>query len=340
MDLTTAKANAAIALKNVCRVCKYCDGVACAGQVPGYGGVGSGSSFINNVKALAKLTINMRVLHESFEPDIKKSLLGIELSMPIIGAAVAGVRINKMGELNEGEMADSMILGARLAGTIGMGGDGGDTEVYEATLGSIKRANGIAIPVIKPRMNDEILKRVMLAKDAGASVVAIDVDAAGLVNMALTGQKVEPKTSGKIEEIVNKASGMKIILKGIMTKEDAIIALEAGAAGIVVSNHGGRALDCTPGTAEVLPAIAEAVAKRMIVLADGGIRTGIDVLKMLALGADAVLIGRPLAIAAAGGGAEAVKLQYDEYASLLKRAMILTGCATLAHITPSVIYRP
>lgn len=94
---------------------------------------------------------------------------------------------------------------------------------------------------------------------------------------------------------------MKFLLKGIMTVEDAIAAERAGCDGIVVSNHGGRVLDHTPGTIEVLPAIAEQVKGRMAVLMDGGIRDGFDVLKALAFGADAVLIGRPFCLAAVGG---------------------------------------
>ena len=92
---------------------------------------------------------------------------------------------------------------------------------------------------------------------------------------------------------MSQAAGKPFILKGIMTVSGAKKALEAGASGIVVSNHGGRVLDQCPATAEVLPAIADAVGGRMTILVDGGIRTGMDVFKALALGADAVLIGRP-----------------------------------------------
>jgi 4-hydroxymandelate oxidase len=157
--------------------------------------------------------------------------------------------------------------------------------------------------------------------------------------MALLGQRVEPKTAEQIREIV-RAVDRPVILKGIMTPEDAVIAAEAGAAGIVVSNHGGRALDHTPGTADVLPGIVRALrgGSRVAVLVDGGVRSGVDVLKMLALGADAVLVGRPLAVAAVGGGAEGVRLQLEEYAKQLHVAMMLTGCASLADVTGKVLF--
>lgn len=114
-----------------------------------------------------------------------------------------------------------------------------------------------------------------------------------------------------------------------MTVEDAIAAERAGCDGIVVSNHGGRALDHTPGTIEVLPAIAAQVKGRMAVLMDGGIRDGLDVLKALAFGADAVLIGRPFCLAAVGGGSEGVKLTADHLYNQLVRSMVLTGCPSV-----------
>jgi isopentenyl diphosphate isomerase/L-lactate dehydrogenase-like FMN-dependent dehydrogenase len=106
----------------------------------------------------------------------------------------------------------------------------------------------------------------------------------------------------------------------------------------VVSNHGGRALDHTPGTAEVLPYIAEAIAEsQMTILVDGGIRSGADVLKMLALGADAVLIGRPLAQGAVGGGAEGVATVLAKIKSELIAAMVLTGTARVTDVSEDVI---
>lgn len=338
LDLAEVRRVASERLKGVCAVCRHCNGVACAGQVPGYGGAGTGSGFISNVDALARVKVNLRVLHEDYEPCTEVELFGMRLSMPILGAAVAGVKVNRMPGLTEDELARAMMLGPLMAGTIGMGGDGGDSDVYESTMKVLSEAEGRAIPVIKPRANGEIIKKALRAADAGARAVAIDVDAAGLVNMALTGQKVEPKTQDKIAEIVDKVR-IPVILKGIMTPEDALTAARAGAAAIVVSNHGGRAIDCTPGTAEVLPGIAAAVRGKLTVLADGGVRSGLDVLKMLALGADAVLVGRPLAIAGAGGGPDAVKQQLETYMTQLKVAMILTGATSVRSVPEWVIFR-
>ena len=111
-----------------------------------------------------------------------------------------------------------------------------------------------------------------------------------------------------------------------------------GAAAIVVSNHGGRVLDQTPGTADVLPEIAKKVKGKITILADGGVRNGVDVLKMLALGADAVLIGRPFVPASFGGQAEGVKAYIDSIAADLKSAMILTGCNSIEDVNSRILF--
>jgi isopentenyl diphosphate isomerase/L-lactate dehydrogenase-like FMN-dependent dehydrogenase len=123
-----------------------------------------------------------------------------------------------------------------------------------------------------------------------------------------------------------------------MTPDDARRAVDAGAAGIVVSNHGGRVLDHTPGTAEALPAVAAAVKGQVAILVDGGVRTGGDVLKMLALGADAVMIGRPFCTAALGGLRDGVAKYLDQVRGELVQAMILTGCATVADAGRDILF--
>jgi isopentenyl diphosphate isomerase/L-lactate dehydrogenase-like FMN-dependent dehydrogenase len=115
-----------------------------------------------------------------------------------------------------------------------------------------------------------------------------------------------------------------------MTPDEAEIAVRTGCAAIVVSNHGGRVLDHTHGVAEVLPEIAKAVAGRLTVFADGAVRSGSDVLKLLALGADAVLVGRPVITGAFGGGAQGVQAVLDKMRTELIQAMLLTGVATPA----------
>lgn len=133
---------------------------------------------------------------------------------------------------------------------------------------------------------------------------------------------------------------LPVLLKGILHPQDARLAMDSGAAGIMVSNHGGRVLDGGPSTISVLPAIADAIDGRLPVLMDGGIRRGVDIFKALALGADAVLVGRPvchgLAVAGAQGVSHVLRLLRDE----LEVAMALSGCAHLSEITRDRVNLP
>jgi isopentenyl diphosphate isomerase/L-lactate dehydrogenase-like FMN-dependent dehydrogenase len=179
---------------------------------------------------------------------------------------------------------------------------------------------------IKPREEEAFLERARRAEEAKVTVIATDIDAAGIIHMKRAGQPAGPWPPQVWKKVISKAK-LPVLLKGVMTVKEARLAVEMGAAGIVVSNHGGRVLDHTPGTAEVLPQIASAVNGKLRVLVDGGIRSGVDVLKMVALGAEAVLVGRPMAIASVGGGAEGVTLLLNRYADELRTAMIYTGCS-------------
>jgi isopentenyl diphosphate isomerase/L-lactate dehydrogenase-like FMN-dependent dehydrogenase len=123
-----------------------------------------------------------------------------------------------------------------------------------------------------------------------------------------------------------------------MTVKGALKALEAGASAIVVSNHGGRVLDQCPSTAEVLPAIVDAVGGKMTVLVDGGIRSGMDVFKALALGADGVLIGRPFVNMIYGAGAEGVQVYVDKLKAELADTMAMCGAHSIDEISRDMIY--
>ncbi len=130
-----------------------------------------------------------------------------------------------------------------------------------------------------------------------------------------------------------------LLIKGILDPEDARRAADAGADGVVVSNHGGRQLDSVPSTATALPGVAEAVGDRIEVLADGGVRTGLDVVKMLALGAKAVMLGRAWAWAVAGGGEQAVHRMLEGLRSDIDVALALTGRRSVAELDASALYR-
>ena len=145
------------------------------------------------------------------------------------------------------------------------------------------------------------------------------------------------KSVAEMKEIVEYAK-MPFIVKGIMTVAGAEKAVEAGAAAIVVSNHGGRVQGGVPATAEVLPAIADAVKGQIKIFVDGGIRSGVDVFRALALGADAVLIGRPILNMIYGGGEEGFNVYMDKIIGELKSTMTMCGAAALKDINRDKIF--
>jgi len=325
-------------LRGRCRVCSECDGMACSGEVPGMGGIGSGSSFRNNVAALARVRLNLRSIHDGARPDLSTTIFGQKLDVPFLITSLAGTTYNMGGGIGEDEFIEALFGGAARLGTMSFVADGTEDplDVYRTRLGQITR-HGRGVGVVKPRDQAELLRRVRLVEDAGATAVAVDVDSAGrAARAAKLGEVIEPKTARQLEEIA-RATRLPFVVKGVMTPDEAAVAVECGAKGIVVSNHGGRCLDHTPGTAEVLPAIAAKVKGKVTILADGGIRRGGDVLKLLALGADAVLVGRPCIRGAFGGGADGVALVLDKIRGELAQDMILTGTRSARSVPASAV---
>lgn len=326
-------------LKGYCRVCPVCDGRACAGELPGMGGFGTGASFKANVESLRAVKLNMRTIHEVNDSSTELTILGQNLSMPVMAAPVAGMRLNFGGPMPEEEYAMEVAEGCLQAGTLGMLGDGPHAELFISILAVLKATNGRAIPVIKPWEDKELLSRLEQVAKAGAPYVVIDVDAIGFTNLRRQGTPVVARSSQQWARIIDQ-SPLPIVLKGVMTPDETLKAAEAGAAGVVVSNHGGRMLEGSAGTAEVMPAIAQAAKGKTVLMVDGGIRSGGDTLKMLALGADVVLIGRPLAVAAVGGLRDGAHKYLRRIRFELIQAMVLTGCPSLEAIDSSLIWSP
>ncbi|HUD51404.1 L-lactate dehydrogenase [Parvibaculum sp.] len=154
------------------------------------------------------------------------------------------------------------------------------------------------------------------------------------------GRNFDPTVTWKDFEWVRERWNGPIVIKGILDREDARMAAEVGADGIVVSNHGGRQLDGVPASIHALPPIVDAVGERLDVLMDGGIRSGLDVLKAMALGAKSVLIGRAWAYALAGGGEAGVHSMLKTLQSELEVAMALTGCTDVATAGKSLLVEP
>ena len=346
MTLTKVREEAKKKLMGVCGVYKICDGDAmriCQGQSYGrplgFGGIGSGASFNNNVLALKKLKLKMKTIGDHFEADTTYDFFGRELSMPIMGASIAGV--NSFGGekvISEKEFCRSVVLGCKAAGTIGWRGD---TYTYSLDnsygIDAIAEAGGFGVKIVKPREQDVIIDFFKKAEKAKSVAVGVDIDGCGSYAMATHNKPVFKKNVDDLKELVSSTK-LPVIVKGIMSIEDAVVAKDAGATAIVVSNHGGRVLDHTPGTAEVLPEIVAELEGKIRILIDGGIRTGYDVLKMLAIGAEAVLIGRDVVRAAVGAGIEGVRIQMEFFQKTLAKAMKMTNCNDLTEVNRFILY--
>ena len=227
--------------------------------------------------------------------------------------------------------------GCAKAGILAFTGDGTNPAVMEGAADALKANGGCGVPTVKPWNLETVRQKMDLVKAADPCAIAMDIDAAGLPFLKGMTPPAGSKTMDQLKEIAAMA-GKPFILKGIMTVKGAEKALEAGAAGIIVSNHGGRVLDQCPATAEVLPAIVDAVGGKMKVFVDGGIRSGMDVFKALALGADAVLIARPFVTAVYGGAQEGVQAYVDKLQAELADTMAMCGAHSLADIDRSMLF--
>lgn len=346
MTLTKVREEAKKKLMGVCGVYKICDGDSmriCQGQSYGrplgFGGIGSGASFHNNVLALKKLKLKMKTVGDHFEADTKYDFFGREISMPIMGASIAGV--NSFGGekvISENEFCRSVVLGCKDAGTIGWRGD---TYTYSLDnsygIDAIAEAGGLGVKIVKPREQEAIIQFFKKAEKARSVAVGLDIDGCGSYAMTTHNKPVYKKNIDDLKELVSSTT-LPLIVKGILSVEDAIAAKDAGAAAIVVSNHGGRVLDHTPGTVEVLPEIVAELEGKIRIIIDGGFRTGYDVLKALALGAESVLIGRDIVRAAVGAGREGVRIQMEYLQKSLAKSMKMTNCKNLKEAKRDILY--
>lgn len=303
------------------------------------GGAGDEWTLAENRRAFDRLTLRPRVLRGSGRPDPSTSVLGTPVSFPVLAAPWA---YQSMAH-PEGERATTRAAAA--AGTI---------MVVSST--AVDDLEGVAKSSDAPKwwqlylFEDRDATTDMLARVVGAGYEAIcltvDVPHLGSrhrdtrhgftlkYGAASSDQRFESMlTWDDISWVRERTNDLPLLVKGILTAEDAELAVAAGVDGIVVSNHGGRQLDGSPAGLTVLPEVIGAVGGRVPVLVDGGIRRGTDVVKALALGADAVLTARPLiwglAVAGEAGVADVLEILRSEF----ELAMALCGCRTVSEIT-------
>lgn len=331
-------AKARTSIGSYCKACPVCDGRACGNAVPGPGAKGTGTVAIRNYNAWQSIFLNMDTLCADAPIDTKVRLFGREFSLPVFAGPVGAVNLH-YGEKYD-DLAYNRILISACAkeGIAAFTGDGTNPEVVRAATAAIAEAQGTGIPTIKPWDSATVREKMEMVRKSGAFAAAMDIDAAGLPFLKGLNPPAGRKSAEELAEIIRDA-GVPFIVKGVMTAKAAEKAADAGAAAVIVSNHGGRVLDHCPATADVLPEIVSAVGERVRILVDGGIRTGADVFKALALGADAVVIARPFVTAVYGGGEEGVRVYTEKLASELRDTMFMCGADTIGSICPEMVRR-
>jgi 4-hydroxymandelate oxidase len=329
------------------------------------GGAGDEVTLRANVGAYRRWQLRPRVLVDVAEVSAATTVLGTPVSMPLLVAPFAMQRLLDP----EGELATARAAAA--AGTlicVSTTTSAAHDEIA-AVAGSAPR--WLQLYVLRDRQRT--LDYIAEGRESGYSALALTVDLPVLgrrerdlrlgfelppnlplpylkgrdpnVPMTFAEQvQVSPSVTWRDLEWISSESGMPLILKGIVTREDAALAIEHGVDAIIVSNHGGRQLDGAAASLDALPEVVEAVAGRCEVYVDGGIRRGTDVLKALALGARATLVGRAIASGLAVGGEAGVldvlTMLHDE----IELGLALLGCTpaevTRSHVEPTVPYDP
>lgn len=320
-----------------CKACPVCNGRACKNTMPGPGAKGSGTVAIRNYEAWQDVCLNMDTICVNGPVDTRFTLFGQTYDLPVFAGPVGAVKLHYGEKFTDQEYNDILVPACAKAGIAAFTGDGTDPGVFAAAARAIGANGGKGIPTVKPWDRDTLFSKLDAAKASGAQMFAMDIDAAGLPFLKGLNPPAGSKTVRELREVIEYAK-VPFIIKGIMTVKGAKKALEAGAAGIVVSNHGGRVQDGVPATAEVLPAIAEAVKGQMTIFVDGGLRSGVDICKALALGADACILARPYVTAVYGGGEEGVQVLTQKLKGELEDTMAMCGVHSLSEITRELIF--
>ena len=319
-----------------CKSCKICNGLACKNTIPGPGAKGLGTGFIRNYQKWQELCVNMDTICENGPADTTFDFFGHRLVLPVMAGPVGAMQLHYGDRYNDMEYNDLLVSACAKAGILAFTGDGTNPAVMEGASKAIAANHGAGVTTVKPWNKEEVFRKLDMAKASGAWAIAMDIDAAGLPFLKNLTPPAGSKTVEELKEIADYAQ-VPFILKGIMTVRGAEKAVKAGAKAIVVSNHGGRVLDQCPATVEVLPEIVEAVGKDVMVLVDGGIRTGMAVFKALALGAKGVLIARPFVNMVYGGGLEGPAALVAKLKAELEDTMLMCGAHSLAEIDRSMV---
>ena len=320
-----------------CKACPVCNGKACANAMPGPGCKYPGNVAARNFDKWQEICVNMDTLCPNADPDVSFELFGRSFAAPIFAAPLGAIDLHYGPKYKDPAYNSILIKAAYDYGLAAFSGDGVDPAIMKSAVQDMIQVEGVGMPTIKPWNKEAVFEKLDILNANKIFAAAMDVDGAGLPFLKAMNPNAGSKSVAEMKEIIDYAD-MPFIIKGIMTPNGARKAVEAGAAAIVVSNHGGRVQGGVPSTAEVLPSIVEAVKGQTVIFVDGGIRSGVDVFRALALGADAVLIGRPILPLVYAAGAEGFKVYMDKIIAELKSTMTMCGAATLKDITRDKVW--
>lgn len=272
------------------------------------------------------LTLELRVI-DATEATTQMKLYDAEFATPIMVAALSS--LNKIHPDGMVEVAK----GATAAGAVMWAGIGDDAE-----LKSIIDTGAKTIKIIKPYLDhDLVFKKIEQAEQSGALAVGMDVCFGFGMKNGFSPAPMSPKSAKELKSFI-KATKLPFILKGILSERDAEKALTIGAAGIVISHQGGTVLDYTVPPVKILPRIAKAIGRKIPVFVDGGVSSGLDAFKAMALGGDGVCVGKAVMAGLAADGAEGVRKVIEGFTAELRRTMSLTGAADISCIDPTAIW--
>jgi isopentenyl diphosphate isomerase/L-lactate dehydrogenase-like FMN-dependent dehydrogenase len=324
------------------------------------GGSGDNHTLRSNVTGWAAVALAPRMLVGVGERDTRLRLLGHDLAAPILVAPTASHGLfHPRGEVETAQGAAGSLFVASTNSTcpvedIGAAATGPwwfqvyvqeDRDFTRELVARAEQAGAAALvltidlPVAASGTAARRDQVVGLAGSAYGNLAGLQRSPAAVSRHRPNDPDFTPTLTWADVGWLRSLTALPVLVKGVLRPDDADRAVAQGVAGVIVSNHGGRALDTVPATVDVLPSVVAAVAGRVPVLVDGGIRRGTDIAKALCLGANAVLVGRPVVWGLAVGGADGVRTVLDTLQRELADAMALLGAPTLADLTPDLLWR-
>ena len=302
------------------------------------GAAESKATFHRNPRAFRQYLFRQKIFHDVADPDISVELFGQTLPTPAITAPVGSFSLisdSAEGEVAEGtERAGAMMFTSQAA-------------KFDPRSWRNHAKSPLVFMAYMNRGKEEISDYAKTAEDLGFAAVGITMDTAKPVKIGdevpLSTKDGKPrkghKSTPKDIEWMKQQVDLPVLVKGIMGADDARVAIASGADALVVSNHGGRILDFNRSALEALPEVVDAANGKVPVLLDSGIRSGGDIVKALALGAKAVLVGRPIAWGVGAFGASGVERVYNILAEEMQRVLVMTGVARIRDASKAILFR-